>query len=309
MIERFVDYLQGSMKLSERECILKEFADCPPPRFYKRGYRDTLGMRYYFGNPKSPKALVVASGVTMQSLRNDCKLDSEIIGWILSADGKISRLDLAITEWIEDELITLEDIEKWYTHEEIVSPLLAGGAKQISSLGIGGGKKTIETLYIGNMQKRGRKGIFRAYDKGIELKLSPEIATRIELELKREKAHSVARRLAESNDVAGNFRTHFNVRAKDFERLMDADIVPAIRGRNLVKEDESAEIDRRWDWLMLQVAPALKEAWQKERKAGRGDARLSKFLEASGLLADMQARAKDFGTMKFKDMIERNELD
>lgn len=297
MIERNIDYLQASVLLQESVVIMKGFKPLPPVKFYKRGYLHSMGFRLYFGNPNSKKAMVVASGETMQSLRNDGKLDAEILDWLLSQDAEISRMDLAVTEYIEDELLTLEDVECWVKQDLIESTLISGGAKKISEV-FHGGSDEIQTLYVGSMKHRGKKGIFRAYDKGVEMGLGSEIVTRIELELKREKAHNTAKRLAETNDVAGNFRSSFNVRSKDFERVMDADAVPAVRGKNLVKEAESEELARRWDWLLNQVAPALKQAILDERKSGRGDAKLIAFMEASGMLKDAREFVNGLFTVK-----------
>lgn len=307
MIERAVDFIAASLWLSEVEIIMRGFQPLPPIQFYKRGYRHPLGFRIYFGNPNSNKANVIASGETMQSLRNDQKLDAEVIEWMLSNGGEISRLDLAVTEWIEEDLVTLEDVKKWFNDGIIESSLTQHGLKSISGNALLG-TEHLETLYIGDLKKRGKKGIFRAYDKGIELNIGEYLSTRIELELKREKAHSVAKRLAASNDIAGNFRTHFNVKSKDFERLMDADTVPAVRGKNLVKEEESEEIKRRWDWLLKQVAPSLKDAISLERKQGRGDVMLVKFMEATGLLKEAREIASHLADTKYRDKLERNEL-
>lgn len=291
MIERNIDYLHASLWLSETALIMKGFKPISPIKFYKRGYLHPFGFRVYFGNPNSKKAAIVASGETMQSLRNDQHLDAEILQWLLSKGGEISRLDLAVTEWIEDELVTLEDVEKWYAQGLVDSVLVAGQLKKISTSYVGGGNQ-VETLYIGRMSRRGRDGIFRAYDKSIELGIGSEMATRIELELKRQKAHNVAKRLAETNDIAGNFRTHFNVRHKDFERLMDADAVPAVRGKNLVKQAESEEIARRWDWLLKQVAPALKQAIKDDNIEVYGNPRVIDFLIRSGLAPKLQWKRK-----------------
>lgn len=307
MIERNIDYLVTSLSLSESTVIMKGFRPISPVRFYKRGYVHPMGFRLYFGNPNSKLAMVVASGETMQSLRNDQYLDAEILDWMLSQGGKISRMDLAVTEYIDDELVVLEDVEKWFVSQLIESSLINGGLKQIASVSTLAGT-TRETLYIGDISRRGKQGIFRAYDKGIEMGIGSEIVTRIELELKRDKAHNVAKRLAQSNDIAGNFRTHFNVRSQDFERLMDADAVPAVRGINQVKQAEEDEINKRWDWLLNQVAPALKQALLDERKRGNGDTRLIQFMQASGILADARVIADYLSEAKYRDMLRRNEL-
>lgn len=307
MIERSVDYIQASLWLSESTIIMKGFKPIPPVRFYKRGYLHHQGFRMYFGNPNSKKAMVIASGETMQSLRNDQRLDAEVLNWILTEGGEVSRLDLAVTEWIEDDLVTLEDVKKWFVDGLIESSLTQHGLKSISGKRFSEAER-LETLYIGDLKKRGKKGIFRAYDKGIEIGLGENLGTRLELELKREKAHSVAKRLSESNDVAGNFRTHFNVKSKDFERLMDADAVPAVRGKNLVKQEESEALDARWDWLIKQCAPALREAIIADRKLGRMDDRLIAFMAEAGLLKDAREIASHLSEVKYRDKLQRNEL-
>lgn len=297
MIERAVDYLQASSLMAESAMIMKGFKPLPPVRFYKRGYQHPNGFRFYFGNPNSNKAMLIASGEVMQSLRNDRMADAEILGWVLDIGGEISRLDLAVTEFIEDEIVTVEDVMSWYKDGLVSAYLVGGGAKSISSVKTGA-PDNVETFYIGALEKRGKKGIFRAYDKGIEMGIGSEIVTRIELELKREKAHNVAKRLAESNDIAGNFRSHFNVKSKDFERLMDAPAVSIHRGKNQVKEAENEEIARRWDWLLEQVAPALKRAVLEERSAGRGDARLIDFMVRSGIYGDARKIVDSLFTVK-----------
>jgi len=232
--------------------------------------------------------LGVAAGDCLGSLRNDYYLDAEILDWVLSKDAKVSRLDLAVTDWIDTEFVSVEDVQCWYNGGLVESCLTDGGAKKITSLRQGAAEE-IETLYIGDISKRGRRGIFRAYDKGIELGIGSEIVTRIELELKAKNAHSVAKRIAETNDIAGNFRTKIEVKSRDFRRLMDSDGVKVQRGKNQVKRDAEDALNARWDWLINQVAPALKQAVLDEKSLGLGDRRLIEFLHASGLLKDIQS--------------------
>lgn len=286
MISRVVDYLQASLWLSESAIIMKGLKPVSPVRFYKRGYLHPMGFRLYFGNPNSKKGMIVASGQTMQSLRNDQWLDAEVLDWVLSKGGIVSRLDLAVTESNEPENLRVEDVQTWYEKGLIESALLSGGAKTISGYQLDL-SHNLETFYVGCIKKRGKKGIFRAYDKGLELGLGGELMTRLELELKRESANSTAKRLAETNDVAGNFRAKFNVRSEKFEKLMDADAVNIQRGAARQADEENETLMRRWDWLLQQVAPALKQAIETERKEGRGDARLYEFLVAAGMREDM----------------------
>lgn len=287
MIERFIDYITASLWLSEEDIKRKELPQVSPVRFYKRGYRTSLGFRVYFGNPNTNKALIVASGSTMQDLRDSGLSDAEVLDWIMTRGGKVSRLDLAVTEWVSDDLVTLEDVKCWWRSGLVESSLTVGGAKGVFSVDTDGQEST-ETFYIGSLAKRGRKGIFRAYDKGIELDLGAYMVTRLELELKHGNAESTAKRLAETNDIAGNFRAKFNVKSDDFDRVMDADAVVLKRGKSAEKEEEEAADKRRWEWLIGQVAPSLKSAIASDRNAGLGDTNLLKFLQASGLLDEIR---------------------
>lgn len=286
MIERFIDYMQFSAKLNERICIEKQYSIVPPLAWYKRGYRNEWGFRLYFGNVKSPNlAFVVASGEPLQNLRDSGKFDYEILNWALEVDAKFTRIDLAITEWqTMDGMIFVEDIEEWYKSGLIDSSHIMGGAKKIEAIGGDAGENVIETLYIGDISKRGKKGIFRAYDKGIELDIGAYLATRLELEDRGEKAHNTAIRIANSGDVAGNFRARFNVRHKEFDRLMDADAINIQRGIGKQKLEEEQENDRRWTWLMNQVAPAMREAIKNDIKQGKGIHRAQAFALKAGMI-------------------------
>jgi hypothetical protein len=281
MIERHLDYLQFSSIISEQTCVQNGYSEVPPLKFYKRGYRDEFGSRLYFGNPNSTKALVVMSGMALECMRGQGFIDQEIIELGLRHDAQFTRIDIAVTEWVEHELIQLEDIQKWFTDGLIVSSLVSGGLKEISSISEDTGR-TVETLYIGEMQKRGKKGIFRAYDKGLEINIGQYLATRLEYEDRGEKAHNSALRLADTGSISGVFRSRFDVKSSDFERLMDADAVTTKRGKGKF-EEEKLEEERRWQWLLNQVAPALKEAIEIERLSGNGDAKLTQFLILSGL--------------------------
>jgi hypothetical protein len=255
-----------------------------PLRFYNRGYRDQAGVRYYYGNQnaKAKKALVVASGEALEVLHSVGLTDEYICGMFLEQNGSFSRLDLAVTEWVETELVTLWDIENWVKNDLVESPLTLGGVKEVSSI-IDGSKHQLETLYIGDFSKRGKLGIFRAYDKGIELDLGQYLGTRLELELRGKKAQAIAENIAYRNDFSGSFRQHFNVYADNFDRIMDAPISEPIKPKRGLAKPKDLEMDKRWRWLMEQVAPAVKDAIQYDEKSGRGRARAFNFAVACGL--------------------------
>jgi len=291
-VERFIDYMQFSAYMEESICFgdktpdgTRKYEPVLPVRFYKRGYRDKYGIRYYFGAPRGNKCLVIASGEPMENLRS-LRNDYEILNWALEAGAKFSRLDLAVTQWQDfTGFVAMEDVEKWVTDGLVTANGLYGQAKTISSLAFGG-RKDLETLYVGDLKQRARKGIFRAYDKGLELNIGKYMSTRLELELKREKAHVVANRIAKTNDIAGNFRAYFDVKHKDFIRLMDADAVSTKRGKAKMRVEENEQNMKRWEWLINQVAPALKSAIKHDREEGKGDANIKAFMQEAGLLKE-----------------------
>jgi hypothetical protein len=90
---------------------------------------------------------------------------------------------------------------------------------------------------------------------------------------------------------------------------MDADAVNIQRGENQVKRPEDEEIAKRWQWLIKQVAPSLKEAIKTERKQGRGDARFYEFLLASGLREDMLKAAFAYSQFEQHNKDNERELD
>ena len=287
VIERHIDYLQMNIHLSERDFSDKEFDVVPPIKFYKRGFRNTNGTRFYFGNPNSKKCCVVMSGFALLFERLNYRNDAALLDFWLTKGATVSRLDLAVTEWIEDDLFTLADVEMWYKKGLIDSIHCAGGCKKIEQI-LQETPNVPETLYIGDIKARGRKGIFRAYDKGVESGLVPNLATRIELEFKGDNAQSTAKRVASDGDISGNFRAKFNVNDQSFERLMDAPSADTTRNKANPKREQTEEMAARWKWLLEIVAPALREAVNYDRQTDALDANLTAFLVRSGIHGEIK---------------------
>lgn len=291
MLERFIDYIQFSSRaISAMSCIENSYSVVPAVRNYAIGYRSPLGIRVYFStNPKN-SPLVIASGETLYNLRNFGNTDSQLLAWAFEIGAKFSRIDLAVTESKEEntaEIFTMLDVKRWVADGLISSPLLLGGTRGIVSYApksaVSDAKETVETIYVGNMQERGKKGIFRAYDKGIELGITAEnVISRIELEIKRERANVTAKILAKEYNIAGNFRARFDVNDAVFERIMNSPAIEIKRGEGVKNREETEELDKRWQWLLTQVAPSLKKAIEEDKKLGRVD-RFNAFLHVSGL--------------------------
>lgn len=284
MIERYTDYISFSKFINENELLDQEPTPIPPVQFYKRGYRDAMGTAVYYGNPKSKKAYCVISGQSMQFRRDNGIRDAETLEMELNDGAIFNRIDLAVTEYIETELVTLWDVQNWIRYDLVDSSLMSNFSKKICTFGASG-IDTIETLYIGDISQRGKRGIFRAYDKGIEMGIMAEIITRIELEQRGEKANNTANRIAQSNDIAGNFRAHFNVHADNFDRLMDsAEATDITRGKAKPTTENEEAWEKRWTWLLQQVAPAMRSAIKEDLRTGKGIHRAQQFALKSGMV-------------------------
>lgn len=307
MIERYVDYFVCSLNFPETFCRDNGYKLVLPVAFYKRGYQDEMGVRYYYGNPNSKKALAVLPGQTMDNFRAAGNTDAAIIDAFLSKGARCSRLDLAVTEWVEDTLITLDDVESWYKTDKIESSWLSGGCKKIVQVPKED-ENVAQTLYIGSQAERGKKGIFRAYDKGVEMDLGQFMVTRLEIEDRGDKANVSANRVVKTNDIAGVFRTRFNVNDDEFERLMQSPVADISRGAAKPKRDEVEARNGRWHWLINQIAPSIRQAMADDRRLELDDVMLTKFLAASGLLGLMRDGASDLARKLYRDTLERNGL-
>lgn len=285
MIERYIDYMQFTANFNEWEFSPDEYETIRGLPYYPRGYKDASGTRFNFGENKGANCFVVLAGEQMEYFRASHAGDMGCLAWAIENGAKFSRLDLAVTEYIEDDLFTVRDVAMWYKLELISSSLCAGGCKKIEEVRVKGRNKS-ETLYIGDWKKRARKGLFRAYDKSVDMGIGNDIVSRIELELKRDKANYVAHKLAKNYDIAGNFRTYFNVKHETFERIMQAEQIEAIRGKGKPKKAKELENDNRWKWLMLQVAPALREAIENDYDFDLGNKRMFEFMSRAGIIAD-----------------------
>jgi len=307
MIERHIDYLQMTVPIAEKTLQNDAYEAIAPIKFYKRGYRSTNSVRYYFGNPNSNKCSVLCSGFALMFEREMFKNDAAMLDYWLSRNAKISRIDLAVTDWIDTDFVTVSDVKEWYERGLIESVFCEGGCKIISEV-LQDAPQVDETLYLGNIQQRGKKGIFRAYDKGLEIELSAHLATRLEVEFKGDNAHSTASRIASTNDISGNFRAKINVNHHQFERLMDAPVADTSRNTAKPKRELDTKIDDRWNWLLNTVAPSLREAIKHDSATGKGDANLTKFLIRAGISEDIKKHVKLLTDRVLADATEKIDL-
>jgi len=308
MIEQSIDYLQFTANMQEHEFRPDEVKTIGGLPYYPRGYLAHNGVRYYFGNNKGMNCFVVLAGQQCQYLRDCGQSDKQLLEWAYANGAKISRLDLAVTEWNTfDGMFEIKDVASWFADGLITSALCEYGCKEVSEVTKSG--HDMQSVYIGDLKKRGKRGIFRAYDKGVELDIGLYAAHRLEIELKRDKANSAARRIVDTGDIAGNFRTYFDVKHPTFERLMNAPKFEAKRGKGKIKDMRENENDKRWEWLLNQVAPAMREAIAIDEKTGVGNERMFQFMAKSGILNSANDFANKLAEFKLSQIkIEKYNL-
>ena len=111
-----------------------------------------------------------------------------------------------------------------------------------------------ETIYIGDLKKRGKKGVFRAYNKGLELGID-KLLTRFELEVRRKSAQVAMRRVVKGVGIRQLMTDVVDLPGIDW--WVDIMERPAKELPNYAADDKPDPIARRWYWLIRQVAPAL----------------------------------------------------
>lgn len=230
-----------------------------------RNYKHMLtcsdtGARAFFGNRMTDKYHIVLSGSNIPYLPLS---PQRFIETELSAGSTFSRLDLAITQYIdEDGLIVRDDLIEWLHNGLIISSHAQYGSRSMVRDTEGdtrGVLQSVETTYIGDYSKRAKKGIVRGYDKGLEMNLDQFLISRFEVEDKREKAHTTAKALADGVSIGSAFRARFDVQCERWQAMVSSPPFEHTRGEGKPRGDEG-ERARRWHWLMTQVAPALGRA-------------------------------------------------
>lgn len=265
--EKAIDYIQFSMEDFQYATVDKPERTISPIRFYTHCivYPQT-GIRVLSGNPNSKKQLVVMSGTACNKFgQSNLK---QFIEYQLSQGATVSRIDLCVTSDCAE-------------HIEMTKDALASGVVTSKRLDIERSKvigrvdDTPETIYIGDVKKRGRKGIMRVYDKAVELGVDMPM-TRFELECKGSVANNNAKRWVNGVDIGNMIRASVDCSRKWWIDVMGKnDPLPQVNAPD--KDSYEDEIARRWQWLCEQVAPALGKAIAKDESMGLGYGNFDRF--------------------------------
>lgn len=279
IVEKYVDYLQYSMNAKEEKfmSLSKPIAGMMN---YKRGYLQPDGTRVLFGHSNTDKALFIKSGLVLHNRRVDGLQIADLLDNILCRGANVSRIDLCLTEYVDDGLNTPEIYANLVGDGKCVSSHAKHGARYIASIGENY-KDDIETVYIGDMRNRAKRGIVRVYDKGVELDIGKYLISRVEVEDKRDKAQVSAKRIASGHSVGSVLKTRVDFDDMRWINLLDADDIDMSRGKQIKPTvDADMKNSNRWAWLVNKIAPTIAKAIAYDMDSGLDDTNLNRFNEA-----------------------------
>jgi len=218
--------------------------------FYQRMRKYENDVTIHYDNPSTPRILIVMTGKACKAKGVDAGLCKRV----LEDGGSVSRIDLAMTTNMNFLGKIVEDSAK------VESKLYPTG------IVIADMEYTPQTIYYGDFKKRGKNGIVRAYDKGLQLGLDGLEMYRLEVENKRKHANITSKRLAHGESICDCMNAKFKVNADWYRELMGSGVstkrFPDVDG------NEMSEIDRKMAWLQKQVLPSLQYVLDYDNENG-----------------------------------------
>lgn len=222
------------------------------------------GMTSHHGHNKSDKWLNIATGNVCDKIENQ----REFIGNVLKLDGSFSRIDFCCT--VENGC-SMDDFRTWCKNELVTGALSETGIKSI----VNDKTQSAETTYIGDLKKRSKRGIFRAYDKGIELGIEDAKLTRFELEERKNRAHLTARRYSDGMRIGDIIRQRVDVNCDIWRNTMGAKSESLSR---YAVDDADDNRDNTWHWLVDTCAKTLGKKMAMDAWNEKGDGNYKLFM-------------------------------
>lgn len=244
-MEKVIDYLQFTSPEIPDFLSGVPYPTKSPMPFYREMFEYDCGTRIFFGNVNSDKYLVQMAGNACNRHRM-----TEFTGrleMVLFANCHFSRIDLAVT--VEGRE-SLEKFRQAVRDGDVKSERFGVEGSKVISDAVG----DTETVYVGDLKKRGRNGVFRAYDKGRDLGIEAML-TRFELEVRAKRADTVVKRLLAGFDMGDLIRAVVDIPGAEWwSEIMGSKSEELPR---YLPEKLNDPVGRRWRWLMKQVAPSL----------------------------------------------------
>jgi hypothetical protein len=201
------------------------------------------GVTCHSGHNKTEKKLIIYRGEQCEDLKDIRTFIRNQLG----RDATFSRLDLAVT--VENGM-SVSEFQIMVQEGCVGGALFDAGAKTIMN------DKTTnaETVYIGDMKKRAKNGIFRCYDKALEQQTENENLTRFELEEHQKKAHVTAMRYADGMEIGDIIQQRVLCTEKLWLEIMG---VKSDKLKRYKQTHIDENHDATWKWLIEVVAKSL----------------------------------------------------
>lgn len=264
-VEFKIDYMQFTSKIpagnKDRTYELK--------RSFMQNYKVMRvfdsGMTSHHGHNKSDKWLNIATGSVCDRIEDQ----RDYIGKVLSLDGTFSRIDFCCT--VENGC-SMYDFRTWCKNDLVTGTLSDTGIKSI----VNDKTQSAETTYIGDLKNRSKRGIFRAYDKGIELGIEDARLTRFELEERKKRAQLTARRYSDGMLIGDIIRQRVDIDCDVWRDIMGSRSTSLSR---YAVEDTEDETDKTWLWLVETCAKTLGQKMALDQWNEKGNGNYDLFMK------------------------------
>lgn len=243
--------------------------------------------RVLYGNVNSERYLIQMPGRACDN--HNVSFPTGRLADALAQGAKFSRVDFAVTV---NEYEPLELFRIAVANGKVKSDRFGSDEPKMIAAVNG----DAQTIYLGDLKKRGKKGVFRAYDKGLEQGLDTP-STRFELEVRGRTAHTAVRRFLRGIPISALIRAVVDIPgATWWDEIFIAPPEKLPRFKQPEKTDITAA---RWHWLYSQVAPALGKLLVIERSEGTQN--YAKFLS--------RVRAAELKAMWVEESEQKGRID
>lgn len=274
-----IDYMQFSTKYKMTAMLFEsDFKRSFMQNFSYMVEDNETGLTCHFGHNLYPDThTYVATGSTCDEIFSSMD-EREYIGELIENGAKFTRLDFAMTmyqDWYD--FISVSDFVNAVSSGLMVSKAYSKSKAIVDII-----DNRPETAYVGDIKKRADKGIFRCYDKGIETGIVENFVTRFELEERKEKAHTSAKRFVNGASHEQIIKSRIDFPKWDaWQSLVGDENISVGRGIASSRKDDSvSRLDNRWNWLIEKVAPSIAKSIYEDMLNERGHENWIAFNDA-----------------------------
>lgn len=264
IVTQCVDYLTWTKAVPNWFFAERVFGETksPNPNYTNAEISNTGILHLWHNRNEDMKHHYIASGDVLNNLRLAGHDEREIVAWCLE-NAHIGRIDIAITSQREDGK------NHGFTPHHLAWAVRDGRLKSrmLPAKDITENMKT-QTKYIGN--RKTRKRLFRAYDKGLDLGDELNKLIRYELET-RQGAKTIAREVVRGTPYNAIIRRYVDFPdIAVWNEIMRAEIAqikqvePSSTPVQIMQEKSKS----RWAWLMKSIVPTIGKALDHDEKLG-----------------------------------------